>query len=123
MQIQRSFTKKLFSMTNERAVQIIGESIEYLEGSRAWDLAWVFLNEDIAENDVDGWLSKDLEDLLDQFPEHTIDLLDDMIDFFSNKELSPSDLMKQQAFRLTDVMMAMSGYAKTYHAIYKESQR
>jgi hypothetical protein len=123
MPIQKCFTKKLFFMTNERAVQIIGESIEYLEGTPAWDLAWVFLNEDIAEDDVDGWLAQDLDKLLHQFPEHTLGLLDDMVEFFSKKEMSSSDLMKQQAFRLTDVMMAMSGYAKTYHAIYKESQR
>lgn len=110
-------------MTNERAVQIVRESLVDLENTPAWDLAWVFLNEDIAENDVDGWLNQELGELLAQFPVHSVELLDDMIQFLDTKEMSTYDRLKHQCLRLADVMMAMSGYAKTYHAIYKESQR
>ena len=55
-------------MTNERAVEIVSESLAEIENTPAWDLAWVFLNEDIAQFDADGFVEQELFELLNQFP-------------------------------------------------------
>ena len=123
MQTQRSFTKKLFSMTNERAVEIVSESLAEIKNTPAWDVAWVFLNEDIAEFDADGFVEQELFELLKQFPQQSADLIEGMIDIIDDGKKTAKECMEIQALRLFDVMVAMSVYAKAYQAIYKESQR
>jgi len=110
-------------MTNERAVEIVSESLAEIKNTPAWDVAWVFLNEDIAEFDADGFVEQELFELLKQFPQQSADLIEGMIDIIDDGKKTAKECMEIQALRLFDVMVAMSVYAKAYQAIYKESQR